>query len=137
MPRPAPFAALYLRSESALENWAENLIGPALEESPQEAQGKDQHSADPGNPTPWPELCIRLNRLLVGWAEYFSFGYTAEADTAIRWYVLERVRQFLCRRHKLRVNGTHRFGYTEVYGKEGVVDLWPARLRPRPVHALS
>ena len=90
-----------------------------------------------GNPTPWPELCIRLNRLLVGWAEYFSFGYTAEADTAIRWHVLERVRRFLCRRHKLRVNGTRRFGYTEVYGKEGVVDLWQARLRRKSVHALS
>jgi hypothetical protein len=74
---------------------------------------------------------------LVGWAEYFSFGYTAEAYTAIRWHVLERVRRFLCRRHKLRVNGTHRFGYTEIYGKEGVVDLWQVRLRRRSAHALS
>jgi hypothetical protein len=63
-----------------------------------------------GNPTPWPELQTRLNRLLLGWAEYFSFGFTGQADTAIRWHVIQRVRQFLCRRHKLRVSGTSRFG---------------------------
>src|SRR3954467_12036571 len=36
-----------------------------------------------GNPTPWSELCPRLNRLLSGWAEYFSFGFTKPADEAI------------------------------------------------------
>jgi RNA-directed DNA polymerase len=36
-----------------------------------------------GNPTPWPELQTRLNRLLSGWAEYFSFGFTGQADDAI------------------------------------------------------
>jgi hypothetical protein len=41
------------------------------------------------------------------------------ADTAIRSHVIERVRRFLCRRHKLRVSGTHRFGYAEVFGKVG------------------
>jgi Group II intron, maturase-specific domain len=90
-----------------------------------------------GNPTPWPELCVRLNRLLVGWAEYFGFGHTGDADTAIRWHLLERVRRFLCRRHKLLVSGTQRFGYAEVYGKAGVVDLQQARLRRRSAHALS
>jgi len=80
----------------------------------------------------WPELHTRLNRLLLGWAEYFSFGFTGQADTAIRWHVIQRVRQFLCRRHKLRVSGTSRFGYAEVYGKAGVVDLHQVRLRRRP-----
>jgi len=90
-----------------------------------------------GNPTPWPELRDRLNRLLSGWAEYFSFGYTGQADTAIRWHVLDRVRRFLCRRHKLRVSGTGRFGYTEVFGKLGVIDLHQMRRQRRLVHALS
>jgi len=44
-----------------------------------------------GNPTPWPELCTRINRLLSGWAEYFSFGFTGQADDAIGWHVRERV----------------------------------------------
>jgi len=90
-----------------------------------------------GNPTPWPELRTRLNRLLSGWAEYFSFGFTGQADSAIRWHVMERVRRFLCRRHKLRVSGTSRFGHAEIYGKIGVVDIHQMRLRRRPAHALS
>ena len=47
------------------------------------------------------------------------------------------VRRFLCRRHRLRVSGTSRFGYAEVHGKMGVVDLHQRRLGRRPVHALS
>jgi len=90
-----------------------------------------------GNPAPWPQLQDRLNRLVSGWAEYFSFGFTGQADDAIRWHVLERVRRFLCRRHKLRVSGTGRFGYTEVFGDLGVVDILKTRLRRRSVHALS
>ncbi len=90
-----------------------------------------------GNPTPWPKLRDRLNRLLSGWAVYFSFGFTGQADDAIRWHVLERVRRFLCRRHKLRVSGTERFGYAEVFGEVGVVDPHKTRLQRRPVHALS
>jgi RNA-directed DNA polymerase len=90
-----------------------------------------------GNPTPWPELCTRLNRLLSGWAEYFSFGFTSQADSAIGWHVRERVRRFLCRRHKLRVSGTSRFGYAEVHGKMGVVNIQQMRLKRRPAHALS
>ncbi|MFY9824874.1 MAG: group II intron maturase-specific domain-containing protein [Thermoanaerobaculia bacterium] len=66
-----------------------------------------------------------------GWAEYFSFGFTGQADQAIAWHVKERVRRFLCRRHKLRVNGTNRFGYTEVHGKMGVLDIHQRRLRLR------
>jgi RNA-directed DNA polymerase len=90
-----------------------------------------------GNPTPWPELRDRLNRLLVGWAQYFSVGFTDQADEAVGWHVKERVRRFLCRRHKLRVSETSRFGYSEVHGKRGVVDIRKTRLTGRPAHALS
>jgi hypothetical protein len=90
-----------------------------------------------GNPTPWPELLTRFNRLLSGWAEYFSFGSTVQADEAVGWHVRDRVRRFLCRRHKIRVSGTSRFGYAEIHGKIGVVDLHQTRLHRRPAHALS
>jgi RNA-directed DNA polymerase len=81
-----------------------------------------------GNPTPWPELRSRLNRLLSGWAEYFSFGHTSQAYSAIHWHVGVRARRFLCRRHKLRVGETTRFGFGEVYGEMGVLDLYQRRL---------
>jgi RNA-directed DNA polymerase len=90
-----------------------------------------------GNPTPWPELRDRLNRLLSGWAQYFSFGFTGQADNAVGRHVTERVRRFLCRRHKLRVSGTSCFGYGEVHGERGVVDIPKTRLHRRPAHALS
>jgi RNA-directed DNA polymerase len=87
-----------------------------------------------GNPTPWPELRDRLNRLLSGWAEYFSFGLTGKAYQNLHWHVGDRVRRFLRRRHKLP-RGTGRFGIGEVYGKVGVLDLHRLRLRRRPAHA--
>ena len=89
-----------------------------------------------GNPSPWPELRTRLNRLLTGWTEYFKFGYTAEAYTALRWHTAGRVRRFLCRRHKLP-RGTGHFGFAEVYGKAGVLDLHQVRLKRRLAHAPS
>lgn len=81
-----------------------------------------------GNPTPWPELRSRLNRLLSGWTEYFSVGHTSQAYAAIRWHVGLRVRRFLRRRHKLP-RGTGRFGFEEVYGEAGVMDIYQRRLR--------
>ncbi|MDQ2630965.1 MAG: group II intron reverse transcriptase/maturase [Actinomycetota bacterium] len=90
-----------------------------------------------GNPTPWPELRDRLNRLLLGWVEYFSFGQTNRAYSAIWWHVSERVRRFLCRRHKLRVAETGRFGIGEIYGEVGIVNIQQTRLKRRPAHALS
>jgi RNA-directed DNA polymerase len=89
-----------------------------------------------GNPSPWPELRTRLNRLLAGWAEYFKFGYTSDAYQALRWHTAGRARKFLCRRHKLP-RGTSRFGFAEVFGKAGVLDLHQVRLKRSPVHALS
>lgn len=89
-----------------------------------------------GNPTPWPELRSRLNRLLTGWAQYFSFGYFQAAHQAVRWHIGGRVRRFLRRRHKLP-RGTGRFGFAEVYGKLGVIDLRQLRRQRSPAHALS
>jgi RNA-directed DNA polymerase len=90
-----------------------------------------------GNPAPWPQLRDRLNRLLMGWSEYFSFGHSVAAHLAVVRHVSMRARRFLCRRHKLRVSGTSRFGYAEVFGKAGVIDIHRRRLQRSPVHALS
>lgn len=79
-----------------------------------------------GDPTPWPEMRKRLNWLISGWSQYFSFGHVMAAHQAVRWHIGERVRRFLRRRHKLPL-GTGRFGFREVYGKLGVLDLHQLR----------
>lgn len=90
-----------------------------------------------GNPEPWPELRERLNRLLAGWANYFSFGWTGQADSAIWWHVARRSRRFLCKRHKLRAQGTARFDAHEVYGSAGVLEIRRYRARRRLANASS
>jgi RNA-directed DNA polymerase len=89
-----------------------------------------------GNPTPWPELRQKLNRLLAGWANYYSFGWTAGADGALWWHTYQRVRRFLCKRHKLPTQGTSRFSVAEVFGPVGVLDL-PRYRKRRAAHASS
>lgn len=88
-----------------------------------------------GNPTPWPALQIRLNRLLTGWANYFSFGWTGTADTAIWWHVARRAQRFLRKRHKLPTQGGRRFNAFEIYGSAGVLDIVLYRRQRRPVNA--
>lgn len=88
-----------------------------------------------GNPVPWPELRMRLNLLLRGWANYFSFGLTGDADTAIWRHVAQRSRRFLLKRHKLRPQGASRFNTWEIYGSAGVFDICRYRRERRTVHA--
>ena len=90
-----------------------------------------------GNPTPWPELRARLNSLLRGWANYFSFGYTGKVDTAIWRHAAQRARRFLLRRHKIRPQGSGRFSTWEIYGSAGVFDVCRYRQERRTVHACS
>lgn len=90
-----------------------------------------------GNPAPWPELRDRLNRLLAGWANYFSFGWTRKADSALWWHVARRAQRFLCRRHKLRPQRAGRFTPWEIYGPVGVLEIPRYRSRSRTAKARS
>ncbi len=51
-----------------------------------------------GSFKPLPEFVAELNRHLVGWANYFSFGYPRMAKREINWYVRRRLGQHLRRR---------------------------------------
>jgi RNA-directed DNA polymerase len=77
----------------------------------------------PQNVGPWPEVRDRLNRMLVGWSNYFNYGTRKAAYRAVDNYVYERVRGFLRRRHKVSSRGTRRFSGERVYGKLGVTRL--------------
>jgi RNA-directed DNA polymerase len=77
----------------------------------------------PQNTRPWTEVRDELNRILVGWSNYFSRGSCLEAYRAVDHYVYERVRAFLRRRHKVPSRGSTRFSHAVVYGELGVVQL--------------
>ena len=81
----------------------------------------------PGNKSAWPKVQTRLNRLLGGWAAYFSHGALASAYRAVDEHVYDRVRDFLRKRHKAPGRGTKRFSREHVYEELGVLRLYRVR----------
>jgi RNA-directed DNA polymerase len=78
----------------------------------------------PGNQKPWPEVARQLNRILRGWANYFSHGTRLMGYRAVDQYVTQSVRDFLRRRHKVRhQRGTGRFADERIFGELGVQQL--------------
>ncbi len=75
------------------------------------------------NVEPWQAVATGLNRKLRGWANYFNYGTTWPSYWAADWYVCDRVRGFLQRRHKVPTRGTRRFSDQYIYGRLGVVSL--------------
>jgi RNA-directed DNA polymerase len=75
------------------------------------------------NVAPWAEIVMPLNRKLRGWANYFSYGTTWQSYWAADWYVCDRVRGFLQRRHKVPTRGTRRFSDQYIYRRLGVLSL--------------
>ncbi len=65
----------------------------------------------------------RLNRLLVGWANYFSLGPVSKAYRAVDSHTRFRLRQWLLRKHKKRGRGTSWFPDLYLYDKLGLVRL--------------
>ena len=63
------------------------------------------------------EVVGRLNRKLVGWANYFCLGPVSKAYRAVDAHVRARLRQWLCARHKLSVRGTRQFPDEYLYGQ--------------------
>jgi RNA-directed DNA polymerase len=73
---------------------------------------------------PWSEVRDQLNEVLTGWRAYFSYGTVARVYTEVDWYVADRVRHFLRRRHKVRSRGTRDFPTEHVFGERGIVRLY-------------
>ena len=72
-----------------------------------------------------------LNWLLVGWANYFSLGPVSPAYRAVDHHARRRLRQWLCRKHKIQSQGTSRYPDEYLYGELGLVHL-PSRTRSFP-----
>jgi len=85
-----------------------------------------------GNKEPWADVCVKLNRMLEGWAGYFDYGTCTPAYCAINHHVASRVRHFLVKRHKVPSQGTRRFSDANVFGELGVVRLRKLAVRQPP-----
>jgi RNA-directed DNA polymerase len=81
----------------------------------------------PGNMEPLPDVVRVLNRLVGGWANYFSHGSIFVAYRSVDAHVYERMRNFLRRRHKVSTRGIRAFGWDRVFGTLGVTSLGALR----------
>jgi RNA-directed DNA polymerase len=85
-----------------------------------------------GNMDPWEKVAVKLNRRLVGWANYFSYGTISKTRRGVDFYVQDRVRHFLRRRMKIDGRGTAKFSEERVFGKLEVLSV---RKLPRKSYA--
>src|SRR5256712_6421383 len=95
--------------------------------SVQRLKGKVNELLVPGNKESWPDVRNRLNRLLRGWSNYFSYGTRLMAYRAIDNHVNDRVRHFLRRRCKGPGRGHPKFADQQGFGP-------PRGVRPPTVH---
>jgi RNA-directed DNA polymerase len=65
----------------------------------------------------------RLNRLLLGWSNYFCLGPVSRAYRAIDQHVRLRLRQWLCGKHKVGTRGTSRFPDQYLNDELGLIRL--------------
>ena len=65
----------------------------------------------------------RLNRKLRGWANYFDLGSVSRAYNAVNHHVTNRLRRWLCRKHKVRGQGYSRYPDRYLYRELGLYQL--------------
>jgi RNA-directed DNA polymerase len=105
--------------------------------SRQRLKGKVHALMMPGNMRPWPEVRDQLNSLLGGWQAYFSYGTLSRVYSDVNWYVANRVRHFLRRRHKVRSRGSRPYSTEQVFGDRQVLKLKGRSQRGDTLHAFA
>jgi group II intron reverse transcriptase/maturase len=69
------------------------------------------------------ERVARLNRLLVGWSNYFRLGSVSKAYRRVDMHTRGRLRQWLCAKHKVAGRGTSRFPDDSLHHEFGLLRL--------------
>src|SRR4030081_2504137 len=67
-------------------------------------------------------VVAKLNRTMIGWANYFCLGPVSKAYRAVESHACKRLRQWLCAKHKV-MSGTKRFSEASLYDVLGLVRL--------------
>ena len=65
----------------------------------------------------------RLNRLLLGWSNYFCLGPVSPAYRAVDRHCRTRLRQWLSDKHKVTNRGTSRFPDQYLHNTLGLIRL--------------
>ena len=65
----------------------------------------------------------RINRVLVGWSNYYCLGPVSRAYGNVDLHARYRLRAWLRAKHKVRERGTTRFPFTYLYDELGLVRL--------------
>jgi RNA-directed DNA polymerase len=74
------------------------------------------------------EMVGRLNQQLVGWANYFCLGPVTKAYERVNRHVCQRLRRWLCCKHKLTGRGWRRYPDRVLHDELGLVQLrWRLR----------
>jgi RNA-directed DNA polymerase len=64
-----------------------------------------------------------LNRMMVGWANYFCLGPVSKAYRAVERHARKRLRQWLCAKHQLSGQATKQYSITTLHQLLGLVEL--------------
>jgi RNA-directed DNA polymerase len=71
----------------------------------------------------------KLNQKLAGWANYFSVGAVSKAYGVVNYHVTNRLRRWLCAKHKVRGPGYSRYPDSYLYRELGLYRLGGKRGR--------
>jgi len=99
-------------------------------------KGKLHEVLSPWNVGAWPQVAKRVNRILVGWSNYFSHGTCYHAYRAVDNHLYDRVRHFLRRRHKVKSGGTSLLPTGKHLRDWGIVRLLDVMWSRRQAYAL-
>jgi RNA-directed DNA polymerase len=64
-----------------------------------------------------------LNRMMIGWANYFSLGPVSKAYRAVERHARKRLRQWLCRKHKTSSVGVREYPLLYLHEQLGLIRL--------------
>jgi hypothetical protein len=68
-------------------------------------------------------LVASLNRLTIGWANYFCLGPVSKAYRSVERHTRRRLRRWLCAKHKVPGGGIKRYPDDTLYDELGLVRL--------------
>jgi len=68
-------------------------------------------------------VLARLNRMMIGWANYFCLGPVSKAYRAVDSHACNRLRRWLCAKHKVLGSGAKRFPEASLHNLFGLVRL--------------